>query len=290
MVVRHSPRAAETEEHLKERVLRLVRDPVASNEVSGQMDLYGNVGNWANEYHVKTARTSISEFLGVVCDSVPNGGLYMFGGVLRDLAMFGRKGFASDVDLVVEGDWSHMVRLLISLGGRRNRFGGFRLQVGGFPVDIWEAKETWAIREGLVRYRSIESLTRTTILNWDAILLDWRTKTVICRADYFPHIQERLMDIVLVANPNPLGTAVRAFRHLCLKDAKKLTSRTVRYLSDAAKKHGPRVIIATEFAKYGERAIDIGTLEFFNDLKMGSDDVIRRQFDRFQKPLQQLLI
>ena len=175
------------------------------------------------------------------------------GELLRDLAMFGRKGFASDIDLVVDGDWVHLANYLERLGASRNRFGGYRLYVERWPIDIWAARETWAIREGLVRYRGIESLTKTTILNWDAILLNWRTKEVVCGPDYFSEIQQHLMDVVLTKNPNPLGAAVRAFRHLCSKDAEKLTVAAARYLGDAAKRHSSESIVRAETASYRNR-------------------------------------
>jgi len=218
------------------------------------------------------------EFLGYLCDVLPAGELYLFGGVLRDLAMFGRKGFSSDFDLVVEGDWSHLKKYLENLGAIRNRFGGYRLYVEKWPVDIWAARETWAIREGLVQYRGIESLTRTTILNWDAILLNWRTREVICRPDYFPEIQQHLMDVVLTKNPNPLGAAVRAFRHLCSMNTEKLTVPAAEYLGGAAKRHSTESIVRTEIASYRNRVIDPMILRFFEQLDTSSASVMRRQF------------
>lgn len=275
---RHDMSVAKTEDHLRSRVVRLVREASRSRNAQDQPDLYENPYIVADRRHIDAPTTSMYDFLGYICDALPAGELYLFGGVLRDLAMFGRKGFASDFDLVVEGDWVHVANYLGRLGALRNRFGGYRLYVDGWPIDIWEARETWAIREGLVRYRGIESLTKTTILNWDAVLLNWRTREIVCGPDYFFEIQQHLMDVVLTENPNPLGAAVRAFRHLCSKDAKKLTVAAARYLGGAAKRHSPESIVGTEIASYRSRVIDPMVLRFFQQLDTSSVPTMHRQF------------
>ena len=260
------------------RVARLVKETSRSRCAQDQPDLYENPYIVADKRCIDAPTSSMYEFLDYLCDVLPTGELYLFGGVLRDLAMFGRRGFASDFDLVVEGDWAHLTKYLERLEASRNRFGGYRLYVDRWPIDIWEARETWAIRERLVRYRGIESLTKTTILNWDAILLNWRTREVVCRPDYFFEIQQHLMDIVLTENPNPLGAAVRAFRHLCSKDAEKLTVAAAKYLGCAAKRHSPEFIVRAEIASYRNRVIDPTVLRFFEHLDTSSTTVMHRQF------------
>src|SRR5690606_14591908 len=141
----------------------------------------------------------------------------------RDLALLGRKGFASDIDIVVEGEWDELSQYLKKIGAAKNKFGGFRLFAGDWPVDIWSAEETWAIRQGLGPYQSIRSLTKTTVLNWDAVLMDWRSRRFVCDDDYLTNLNNRSLDVVLKENPNPRGMAVRVFRHLSAKDARRLT-------------------------------------------------------------------
>jgi len=207
---------------------------------------------------------SIGEFLDFLTDSVPFGEVYLFGGVLRDLALLGRRGFNSDIDLVVEGHWSHCVAYLRSLGATQNKFGGFRLSVAGWPVDIWNAQETWAIRNGYVEYRGIASLTETTVLNWDAVLMDWRTKSFVSQPAYLEEIHDRILDVVLIPNPNPLGMAVRVFRHLCLKDARKITSRAAVYLADATESYTFDQIRNEEIRSYGAAVIQKPIYDLFH--------------------------
>ena len=297
MMDRHDAHVARTEDHLRSRVVRLIKNVSRYGDMQGQMDLFENPHIVADRRNISTPTASMHEFLDYVCDALPSGELYLFGGILRDVAMSGGKGFASDLDLVVEGDWAHLVEYLEKLGAFRNRFGGLRLQVEGWPVDIWAARETWAIREGLIPYRGIESLTRTTILNWDAILLNWRTRVVICPPNYFSDIRRCLMDVVLPENPNPLGAAMRVFRHLCSKEA-ELTMGAARYLGNAARRYSPEAITGAEIASYPKRVIDPTVLRFFEQLDTSSDAVMGRQlhdamprrFTATSRSLQTLLI
>ena len=282
-------KVAESKDHLRDRVVRMVAgsNQVAENDhqLSLSLGKDGNIG----EQPVTTPRTSISEFLGYLCDVLPAGDVYLFGGVLRELALYGRKGFRSDIDIVVNGDWTHLAGYFESIGAKKNRFGGFRLQVNEWPVDIWGARETWAIQKGIVQFQGIESLLRTTILNWDAILMDWRRKEIICGASYFQQMKERLMDIVLEENPNPLGAAVRAFRHLCIKDAKMVTVGTARYLSRVSKTYAVETLRDSERKSFSNNAIESDIVSFFMRLDTNSEKTIRKQWTESYRPFQQLL-
>ena len=222
---------------------------------------------------------NIAEFLDFIADAVPDGDVYLFGGVIRDLALLGRRGFNSDIDLVVEGDWDNFVRYLEFLGARKNRFGGFRLEVAGWPIDIWYARETWAIKQGLVRYAGIASLTETTVLNWDAILMNWRTRNFIFRENYLEQIKMRALDIVLEENPNPRGMAVRVFRHLCSKDATKITATAARYLAHCTKAFTFDEIKEKEIDSYGASVIDAAIFRLFEHLNVNEDLDISRQLN-----------
>ena len=280
-------KVAQSEEHLRERVVRMLKGPSQRHEPSSQLCLFEDSRAKDRRPGVSTPMTSIWEFLGFACDVLPTGNLYLFGGILRDLALYGREGFSSDIDLVVDGDWTHLVKYLTSRGGAtQNRFGGLRLEVDGRPVDIWNARETWAIRKGLVHYRGIESLTETTILNWDAVLLNWSTRQIICDRDYFRQLRHGVLDVVLVDNPNPLGAAVRAFRHLCLEDAKELTIDAARYLSQAARQYSVEVVVGSEIRSYCNSVIDPAVLRFFRQLETNSVSEVRRQFNGASRILQ----
>jgi len=232
---------------------------------------------------------NIADFMSFITDAMPSGDVYLFGGIIRDLALLGRKGFNSDIDLVVEGNWTHFVSYLESLNAHKNKFGGYRLIVGGWPVDIWNAEETWAIKNGLVLYNGVSSLTDTTVLNWDAILIDWRTRKFICRNNYFEELNSRVLDIILVENPNPLGMAIRVFRHFCLKDAKQITPRAVKFMANCAKNYSFEELTNAEIKSYNNTLIKQAVHDFFKHIDTSKNKSISHEFSLASKIIEQEL-
>lgn len=271
------PQPVDSLENLRNRIDRLLRfdEPRQREEQQGLLDFFARV---APEGAIPHPSKSIVEFLNFLSDVVPDGDVYLFGGILRDVALFGRRGFTSDIDLVVEGDWDHCVKYLASLGAHRNKFGGFRLELAGWPVDIWNATDTWAIRQGFVTYKSIASLTETTVLNWDAILMNWRTGAFVCREGYLEDLRERTLDVVLVANPNPLGMIVRVFRHLCSKDARRITRAAASFLAESTAKYSYIEITTEEQRSYGNSMIKRDIYNLFEQMDDSEAASLNQQF------------
>jgi hypothetical protein len=249
-------------ENLRARVERLLSTRVGAKRTeSATGELFGASSDPAPAFLNPT--NCISEFLDFLADTIPQGDVYLFGGVLRDLALHGKRGFNSDVDLVIEGEWDHCVQYLQSIGAAQNKFGGFRLRIADWDVDVWNARETWAIRHGFVTYTSVASLNSTTVLNWDAILMNWKTKQFIARPNYLEQIQRRVLDVILVENPNPLGMLVRVLRHLCMKDARQITRRADEYLARATAQFTFDEVHAAELASYRTSQIEPTYFQFF---------------------------
>jgi hypothetical protein len=259
-------------ETLRFRVERFFRAPSrrAGRSLSLDLDLSRTS---RPELEISHPSKSVANFLNFLTDALPDGDVYLFGGILRDLALHGQRGFNSDIDLVVEGNWPNCAAYLQKLDARANKFGGYRLTVAGWPIDIWSAKETWAIREGLVPYYGIGSLTETTVLNWDAILMNWRNKIFVYRQNYIETIRQRILDVVLQQNPNPLGMAVRVFRHLCLKDAMKITTSAATYLAECARAYSYHDLQSAELQSYGNSAIQAHIYRFFSHLNSNHDEL-----------------
>jgi len=250
--------------NLQVRVMQLLSEQAKSSASSAQFDLDLDRPNLVQDGVVTAANNAI-EFLNLVSASVPDGDVYLFGGVLRDLALYGKKGFTSDIDLVVEGDWSDLVNYIEHLGARKNKFGGYRLIVGDWPVDIWNARDTWAIKQAHVAYTGIASLLDTTVLNWDAVLMNWRTGTFVAHPDYLEMLQKRTLHIVLEQNPNPLGMAVRVFRHLCMKDARRISAAAANYLARCTHTYTFDQLRQSELKSYGRSNIELAHYQTFKN-------------------------
>lgn len=264
-------------EKLRGRVERLFTSPRRKNSKSTQLSLGFFDEQKGRRTHARTPK-KIANFINSTLHAMKFGDIYLFGGILRDLALMGRKGFSSDIDLVIDGDWESCETKLISLKAHKNKFGGYRLEISGWPIDIWDAKKTWAISEGLVKYENISSLVNTTVLNWDAILMNWRTQEFICNDEYLDELTNRTMNIVLKNNPNPLGMAVRVFRHLCSKDARSITSTVVEYLADSTSKYALEELKQSELLSYGNSLIEPAIYSFFKKIKAYEKLEIRKRF------------
>lgn len=273
----HKPQPVDSIENLRARVDRLFRTQTKRSRGRSQLSL-DFLPTSSPERTIDHPGKNIAEFLDFISDALPDGDVYLFGGILRDMALLGRSGFNSDIDLVLEGSWYNCVAYLESLGAHKNKFGGYRLEVAGWPIDIWSAKETWAIKQGLVPYKGIASLTETTVLNWDAILMNWRTRSFVCREDYLESIKSRVLDIVLEENPNPLGMAVRVFRHLCLKDARKITPSAAEYLGNCTRTFSFDEIKNGEIRSYGNSVIEPAVYRLFEHFKEYEDINIHCRF------------
>ena len=146
------------------------------------------------------------------------GRLAIIGGMLRDLALFGNAGFLSDVDLVIDpiddgrlGEWAERN------GAEKNRFGGYRAEVGRWKVEVWPLAQTWAHVAGHVRVATFADLRKTTFFRCDAIIYSMTSERLIPAEGYFEELERRVLEINLHPTLNPTGNAVRAFRYALLK-------------------------------------------------------------------------
>jgi predicted nucleotidyltransferase len=138
----------------------------------------------------------------------------IFGGMVRDIARSGSDAFASDIDLVVDGDAEGLAKAFAGCRAERNRFGGYRLSGRHVKFDVWALHDTWAIKEGLVGASGLADLTKTTFFDWDAAVYIPAESALHCSIDYFDRIHSGVVTINLEENPNPLGAIARTLRLL----------------------------------------------------------------------------
>lgn len=156
--------------------------------------------------------------------------ILIFGGCIRDIALNGVSNFSSDIDLVFCGSQESLNKS-VPVSFQKNKFGGFRGNVGKWQVDIWPIKSTWAFKNEHVKFASNEDLLKTTITNWDAIFYSWNTEKLSYRKDYFQDLCEGYLELVLPQNPNLIGCIVRIIRYFLLKEAKIFSPALSRFLS-----------------------------------------------------------
>lgn len=154
----------------------------------------------------------------------------VFGGMVRDFALGGRRSFHSDIDLVVEtNEFTKVESLSCRFGAKRNRFGGLRLRVDGWDIDLWATGSTWAMCSKIVDGNRLDDLPKTTFFNWDAAVYDLENSKLYLKANYLSDIGAGVLDVNLIENPNPAGMAARAVKHL-MRSRAKPSPKLVQYL------------------------------------------------------------
>ena len=188
---------------------------------------------------------------------------YLFGGIVRDIAFDGIRdadGVASDIDIVCGGRSSFVDHLLDRCTGcqdvKRNKFGGYRVSTSRWQVDVWNIRSTWAFKTGQLSYQGPESILRTTITNWESILFRLDRARVVCDDGYFRDIADGYLDVVLEANPNPLGMYVRIIRAHADGRVWRLSTRAVNLLRRAMSAHSFEDFSSYERRHYGHRLIE----------------------------------
>lgn len=157
------------------------------------------------------------------------------GGMVRDIARAGGRGFHSDIDLVIEAPAAAVAEMAAKNGARRNQFGGYSFVEEGWKLDFWALETTWAAREGHVEVKCLEDITRCTFFDWDAILYDLKERKVICGDSYLDGVRRGKMDICLLPNPSYLGNLYRAVQRILawdLEPGPKLRAFIEKHLDD----------------------------------------------------------
>lgn len=158
---------------------------------------------------------------------------WIFGGMLRDISLFGAHGFTSDIDIVVNSSRETLVETISNLATidfHYNKFGGIRFSYQNIDFDIWSLTDTWAFKENLIPCENATSLLKTTLMSWDAILYDLHAEKLICSENYLHDLTHRHLELVLDHNPNPTGSVSRVLRTIFTKQVKSLGPQLCNFL------------------------------------------------------------
>lgn len=131
----------------------------------------------------------------------PHGKPYIFGGVIRDIAIHGLKNFKSDIDIVYTGIIQETELQNIAI---KNKFGGHRVTFNRWVIDIWPLKETWSFKNGAIAFENKKSILKTTQTNYEAIMYDIKNKKIICSDNYIDDITNGYLRIVNSKSPSSL--------------------------------------------------------------------------------------
>ena len=201
--------------------------------------------------------------------------IFIFGGAVRDIARSGVNNFRSDIDIVYEGNSKEVSKFLKKLKPNVNKFGGYRLLVGEWPIDVWEAETSWAFKQGHKEYTGIDSLLETTITNWDSVIYDWNNKKLISTQQYLENLLGGYLDIQLIENANELGMFVRLLKLHANEEVKVLSPKAASLLCHLFKNYSFESVKNYEYKSYGMSNVTVEMfMELKNDIASGEIDLL----------------
>ncbi|WP_143512564.1 hypothetical protein [Vreelandella utahensis] len=210
--------------------------------------------------------------------------VFIFGGCVRDIALFGARSFDSDIDIVYDGTPTELSSALKGYSTIKNRYGGYKVSLGFWELDIWPIAETWAFKEGLVSFLGVESLLDTTITNWDSALFSWSKKRVVCLENYLTDLDKGYLDIVLRENPNRVGALIKILRTIILKNTVWLSPNICHYIDEGLNEVGWEKIEKEEGRSYNEVYINERLISYIKQVvESNKDSIVDAQIGEFYK-------
>ncbi|WP_318357733.1 hypothetical protein [Enterobacter sp.] len=183
--------------------------------------------------------------------------VWIFGGMIRDISLYGYEGFTSDIDVVFEGDREELCRILSSHSVEAqttNKLGGVRFRYHHIDFDMWCLSDTWAFKENIIPLVDAKSLCQTTLMSWDAALYDVHRQEVIARDSYLDDLMAGYLEVVLRETPNETGSVVRILRTIYSKNVKKLGPVLCEFLKQTLTRYDYHYLAEYEIAHYSSKS------------------------------------
>ena len=197
-------------------------------------------------------REPFRSFLDVLLEH--EGRAFFFGGLLRDLMLFGPSVTPRDVDIVVDSVRASFLEAVKVHLLRHNRFGGLHLESRGWLFDVWSLPSTWAFKEGVVSGDSFWNLPKTTFLNIQAVVAEVRPRRgkprEIFSNGFFEALSTRILDINCEENPYPHLCAVQSLLSAAKLDL-KMSRRLARYVLHYGTMDGLEPLVEIQLHHYG---------------------------------------
>jgi hypothetical protein len=191
--------------------------------------------------------------------------VYLFGGLLRDIATKGPFALPRDIDLVV-GD-STLEEIKLDFRNKvegENRFGGLSMRFGDWSVDVWPISETWAFKEHWNGGIAPAELPKTTFLNVEAVAMGLSPipghGRPVYENGFFDALRERTLSVNFEKNPYPESCIARTFV-TAASLRYKIGTDLCEYIYEKSKRIGVGRIIEYQNNHYGRVHLDSGRIE-----------------------------
>lgn len=183
----------------------------------------------------------------------------IFGGLPRDLMVYGVRARPRDIDIVVDNaSISEIASVFKKSWVKRTRFGGLKLYMNKCLFDIWPLSETWAFRGCSSLGKNFADLPKTTFLNVEAVAVQMDERfgkdSEVFSAGFFEALKDKTIEINWAENPFPQLAVVRS-----LITAANLNFSLGPKLAEYIIYHGKRAhmsqLMEAQFSHYGRRVL-----------------------------------
>lgn len=157
--------------------------------------------NRFKEYLDSYLNTPVLDFLEEISKKTE---VVIFSGIIRNYFL-NYNGQIRDLDIVVNSIDEEIFKIISQFTYRKNSFGGYKLIIDSLDVDLWELKNTWALKYDKVDPKLFEELNlpNTSFFNFSSIIYNYNLKEFIFNRDFEKFIESRELDLVLEENPLP---------------------------------------------------------------------------------------
>jgi hypothetical protein len=189
----------------------------------------------------------------------------VFGGMPRDLLVFGLDVRPRDVDIVIADVSLEDISAVFSRSvHRRTRFGGLSLRVDQWKLDVWPLKQTWAFKTLGVSVPSFEDLPKTTFLNAEAIAVDLfkepRGKRKVYSFGFFESVRRKVIEVNFEPNPFPKLCVVRSLI-MAARLGFGIGPRLAAYIAKHSRGLSKREMMSIQIKHYGSVFCEANTIE-----------------------------
>lgn len=177
--------------------------------------------------------------------------LYLFSGIIRDYFMSSNKAFR-DIDLVYDTDFN-IEEFLLEYNFKRNSFGGYKIYIGKFIVDIWNLNETWGLQKGqlTLEFNNLYKLPDTTFFNFSSIIYSLKDNEFIIGKPFLDFLKKGEIDLVLDKNPYPELCIINTIYYK-EKLNRKLSKRLKKYILEISKELSSPNYLNTQIKHFDE--------------------------------------
>jgi hypothetical protein len=184
---------------------------------------------------------------------------WIFGGMIRDIGLFGCKGFTSDIDVVIASDRETLqccLRRFEITDYTINKLGGIRFSYKNIDIDIWCLSDTWAFTQNLIPLEDEYSLLKTTLMTWDAVLYGLHNRKLISPRNYLDDLMDRRLELVLDHTPNEIGSLIKVLRTIYGKQVVTLGPKLCAFLQSVMHNYTVETLCRYESGHYKSNLIN----------------------------------